>query len=73
MENNSVSVHSADLETMDVETACKRLHIGRALGYRLCANRTMPGLIVCGTRYRIAVRAIERILDQGWIPSNNDN
>jgi hypothetical protein len=43
---------------------------GRALLYRLLASRKFPGLIVMGTRYKISVRALEKVLDEGWIPNS---
>jgi hypothetical protein len=46
---------------------------GRALMYRLLAKGKFPGTIKMGARYKISVRCLERVLDQGWSPNDQGN
>jgi excisionase family DNA binding protein len=65
-------MESSECFTISLEEAVKRLGIGRALGYRLAAQGRLPGLLHLGKKYRIAIKALEAALSNGYSPGKEN-
>lgn len=56
-------VTSEQPRTASIEDACRKLGIGRSLGYKLARSGELPGVIKLGSRYVISIAALERLLE----------
>jgi len=65
---NSKQTTQEECWTLPVPVAGKRLGLSRGASYDAAKRGDFPGLIKIGRRLLVSKAALERALDNGWLP-----